>query len=172
MGNKAYKVVITGAFNAGKTEFVRSASAVPIVSTDRKVTDERADVKETTTVAMDYGQATVDGCLLHLYGTPGQERFDFMWDILAREMDGFLVLVDSTDRTSLTVARRILRHFKRRRRTKWLVVATKQDLRGAMSLEEVARRLRVPAANGVVACDPRKRARTHGVLKQLCGFLA
>jgi signal recognition particle receptor subunit beta len=51
------------------------------------------DGKEETTVAMDYGQVRMPEYTLHLYGTPGQARFEFMWPILSREMDGFIVLV-------------------------------------------------------------------------------
>ncbi len=141
-----------------------------MVSTDRKISDELAEVKEMTTVAMDYGQVTVDDCLLHLYGTPGQDRFDFMWDILSQEMDGLLLLVDSTDRSSLTVARRILRHL-RKRRIPPLVVATKQDLDGAMSPDDVAERLRLKPPAPVVPCDPRQKQSTHTVLHRLCEFL-
>ncbi len=163
---RAYKVVVTGAFNAGKSSFISTISEIPVVSTERRITDHLAEVKETTTVAMDYGQATVGGCLFHLYGTPGQERFDFMWDILSREMDGLLVLVDSTDRSSLTVARRILRRLTRRTRVPLLVVATKQDGRRALSLEEVAEALHIEPAT-VVPCDPRQKQSVQGVLRTL-----
>ncbi len=164
---KAYKIVITGSFNAGKSEFIRMASDIPVVSTDRKVTDGMAEVKDTTTVAMDYGQVTVAGRLFHLYGTPGQDRFDFMWDILAREMDGLVILVDGTDAGSISVARRLLRHFRRRNAVPVLVAVTKQDNAGAMTLEDVAGKLRIEPANLVISCDTRQKASTHEVLQYL-----
>ncbi|MBN1955503.1 MAG: ATP/GTP-binding protein [Anaerolineae bacterium] len=164
---KAFKIIVAGPFNAGKSEFIRTASDIPVVSTDRKITDELAVVKETTTVAMDYGHVTVAGDLFHLYGTPGQERFNFMWDILAREMDGLLVLVDSSDRFSLTVARRILRHFRRRSQAPMLVVATKQDKTGVMLPAEIAERLNIRPLVMVVPCDPRQKSSTRQVLQQL-----
>jgi len=162
---KAYKIVVTGPFNAGKSEFIRTGSDIPVVSTERRITDDLGDVKDTTTVAMDYGQVTIDGHLLHLYGTPGQERFDFMWDILSQEMNGLLVLVDSSDRPSLTPARRMLRRFRRISRAPTLVVATKQDERRALPVGEVADALGVEGP--VVACDPRQRASVHEVLQRL-----
>ena len=92
------KMVVTGPFSAGKTQFIQSVSEIEVVSTERKLThvQERA-VKETTTIAMDFGRITVDQDLvLYLFGTPGQKRFDFMWEILSEGMLGFVVVVDST----------------------------------------------------------------------------
>jgi small GTP-binding protein len=166
---KSCKVVITGAFNTGKSAFIRAASDIAVVSTEKRITDDLAEVKETTTVAMDYGQTTVGGYLFHLYGTPGQPRFDFMWDILARDVDALLVLVDSTDRSTLTLARQLLRRLARRR-TPYLVVATKQDGHRPMTPKEIAQALGV-AAQRVVACDPRQRASTHAVLAHLSQLL-
>jgi signal recognition particle receptor subunit beta len=68
------KMVVTGPFNAGKTEFIRSVSEIDVVSTERKISAEVERVKETTTVAMDFGRITVDQDLvLYLFGTPGQK---------------------------------------------------------------------------------------------------
>jgi len=166
---KSCKVVITGAFNTGKSAFIRAASDIAVVSTEKRITDHLSEVKETTTVAMDYGQTTVGGWLFHLYGTPGQPRFDFMWDILARDVDALLVLVDSTDRSTLTLARQLLRRLARRR-TPYLVVATKQDGHRPMTPKEIAQALGVTAQR-VVACDPRQRASTHAVLAHLSQLL-
>lgn len=141
---ETYKVVITGPFNVGKTEFVRTASDIPIVSTERRITDEHRSTKEETTVAMDYGHVKVGGDLFHLYGTPGQARFDFMWDILSREMDAFVLLVDSADRRTLMEAKRLMRvfqRFNRRRKVPYLVAANKQDKDGALSIGEIAKAL-------------------------------
>ena len=80
------KMVITGPFSSGKTEFIRSISEIEVVSTERGITPDTAESqqKDNTTVAMDFGRITVDDDLvLYLFGTPGQRRFDFMWEILA-----------------------------------------------------------------------------------------
>lgn len=166
----AYKVVIAGAFNTGKSTFINTASDIPVVHTDKRITDHLRNIKETTTVAMDYGQTTVEGHLFHLYGTPGQERFDFMWDILARDTDALLILVDSTDRSTLTFARQILRRLSRKR-IPYLIVATKQDGRLPMPLEEIASALRLKSSQHIIACDPRQRASTHAVLMHLASLL-
>jgi GTPase SAR1 family protein len=91
------KMVITGPFSSGKTEFIRSISEIEVVSTEREISSEaEKKQKDATTVAMDFGRITVDDDLvLYLFGTPGQRRFDFMWEILAEGMLGFVVMVDS-----------------------------------------------------------------------------
>ncbi|MGD1995457.1 MAG: ADP-ribosylation factor-like protein [Anaerolineae bacterium] len=169
--NRAYKIIITGAFNSGKSEFIRTVSDIPVVSTERPITSELDRVKEETTVAMDYGQVTVEGRLFHLFGTPGQTRFSFMRDILSQEMDGMLVLVDSSDPSSLNVTRRLLRRLRRRNQVPFLITATKQDSREAMSLEKIAAALRLEPPGLVVPCDARQRSSVEAVLKQLLDSL-
>ena len=91
------KMVVTGPFSAGKTEFVNTVSEIDVVSTERNISAEEERIKQRTTVAMDFGRITVDDSLvLFLFGTPGQKRFDFMWEILSEGMLGFIVMVDST----------------------------------------------------------------------------
>jgi uncharacterized protein len=97
------KVLIAGGFGVGKTTLVRSLSEIPPLLTEQAMTTasigiDDADAvpnKTTTTVAMDFGRITVDESLiLYLFGTPGQSRFWFMWDELAKGSVGAVVLVD------------------------------------------------------------------------------
>jgi len=91
------KIVVTGPFASGKTELIQSVSEIDVVSTERKISQEAERIKQQTTVAMDFGRITIDDeLILYLFGTPGQRRFDFMWEILSEGMLGFVVLVDST----------------------------------------------------------------------------
>lgn len=91
-----HKIVFTGPVGAGKTTAIGAISDIPVVSTEARATDETALRKPNTTVAMDYGLLHVgDGIKVHLYGTPGQERFSFMWDILARGSIGLVLLLDN-----------------------------------------------------------------------------
>ncbi len=91
-----YKIIFTGPVGAGKTTAIASISDAPPVTTDAKASDMTMLRKEQTTVAMDYGVIKLDnGDTLHLYGTPGQERFDFMWDILRKNGLGLMLLVDN-----------------------------------------------------------------------------
>jgi uncharacterized protein len=91
-----HKIIFTGPVGAGKTTAIRSLSDIPIVSTDEEASDMTANRKPQTTVAMDYGLLKLDGGeRIHLYGTPGQERFDFMWDILTEGGIGLVLLLDN-----------------------------------------------------------------------------
>ncbi|MBI3913776.1 MAG: ATP/GTP-binding protein [Chloroflexi bacterium] len=150
------KMVVTGPFNAGKTSFIGAVSEIPVVRTERKISDDTRAVKDSTTVAMDFGRITVDQDLvLYLFGTPGQKRFDFMWEILSEGMLGFVVLVDSARPETFREARSILDTFRGYSNTPFIVAANKQDdedawppddLRIAMSLDENVRVL--PCVSG------------------------
>lgn len=89
------KLVFAGPTGAGKTEAISQISETPPLNTDLSASDEVAQQKATTTVAMDFGELTLpDGQKLNLYGTPGQERFAHMWPILARGGLGLILLID------------------------------------------------------------------------------
>ena len=91
-----YKVLFTGPVGAGKTTAIRTISDNLPMMTDVSATDETKDRKPQTTVAMDYGVIRLGrNEVVHLYGTPGQERFDFMWEILQEGALGLVVLVDN-----------------------------------------------------------------------------
>jgi small GTP-binding protein len=151
---KAYKVVVTGPFNAGKTEFVRAASDIDIVTTERRISDSDVarDDKTETTVAMDYGQKRMEGAVFHLYGTPGQIRFDFMWPILSKEMHAFILIVDSTDQGSLMNAMQLTRLFRKRAKVPYIVVANKQDGASPLAPDEIRNLLALPETVPVVPC--------------------
>jgi uncharacterized protein len=90
------KIIFAGPVGSGKTTSISSVSDIMVVGTEAKASDEVALRKANTTVAMDYGVLNLDdGTKVHLYGTPGQSRFDFMWEILSVGAMGFVILIDS-----------------------------------------------------------------------------
>lgn len=96
-----YKVLFTGSVCSGKTTAIRSLSDIETVDTDARVSDSAIRRKKKTTIAMDYGVLDLsDTARLHLYGTPGQERFKFMWELmmsdLVHDAEGLVLLVDNT----------------------------------------------------------------------------
>jgi len=138
------KMVVTGPFSAGKTQFIRSISEIDVVSTERKISSESERVKDETTVAMDFGRITVDEELvLYLFGTPGQKRFDFMWEILSEGMLGFVVLIDSARPETFREAKRLLEVFRGYAPTPYVVAANKQDHEDAWSPEDLRIALKI-----------------------------
>lgn len=162
------KIVVTGPFNAGKTEFIRSVSEIDVVSTERKITAEAEKIKESTTVAMDFGRITIDQDLvLYLFGTPGQKRFDFMWEILSEGMLGFIVIIDSTRPETFREARRILETFRAYAPTPYVVAANKQDLPEAWDLEDMRVALRLDPKIKFLPCVAKTKGKVKNVLLEL-----
>jgi small GTP-binding protein len=163
------KMVITGPFSSGKTQFIRSISEIDVVSTDRKITSATERVKkEETTVAMDFGRITVDEDLvLYLFGTPGQKRFDFMWEILSEGMLGFIVLIDSSRPETFREARHILEIFRGYAPTPYVVAANKQDLTDAWEPEDLRIALRIDPRVKVAPCVAKDKESVKSVLLEL-----
>jgi hypothetical protein len=162
------KMVVTGPFNAGKTEFIRSVSEINVVSTERKISSDSERVKETTTVAMDFGRITVDEELvLYLFGTPGQKRFDFMWEILSEGMLGFVVMVDSTRPETFREARSILETFRAYAPTPYVVAANKQDAPDAWEMDDMRIALRLDPRTKLIRCVATQKESVKTVLLEL-----
>ncbi len=162
------KMVVTGPFNAGKTEFIRSVSEIDVVSTERRISSEAERVKDQTTVAMDFGRITVDDNLvLYLFGTPGQRRFDFMWEILSEGMLGFIVMVDSSRPETFREARNILETFRAYAPTPYVVAANKQDSREAWDLSDMRIALRLDPKVKFLPCVATDKEAVKKVLLEL-----
>ena len=162
------KMVVTGPFNSGKTAFIQSVSEIDVVSTERKISTEAERIKETTTVAMDFGRITVDDDLvLYLFGTPGQKRFDFMWEILSEGMLGFVVMVDSARPETFREARGILQTFRAYAPTPYVVAANKQDLDDAWEVEDLRIALGLDSKVKMLPCVANNREQVKAVLLEL-----
>jgi signal recognition particle receptor subunit beta len=130
------KLVVAGPVGAGKTTFIGSLSEMPVVETDELATE--AIGKERTTVALDYGKLILDGVPIHLFGTPGQSRFTFMWDVLVEGALGFVLLVAGNQPQDFPQARSVLEYLTSRHPVPFVVGVTRQDLPKVWAPEDVA----------------------------------
>jgi hypothetical protein len=162
------KMVVTGPFSAGKTQFIQSISEIDVVATEARISSEAERVKDQTTVAMDFGRITIDRDLvLYLFGTPGQRRFDFMWEILSEGMLGFIVIVDSTRPETFREARSILDTFRSYAATPYVVAANKQDGTDAWAPEDLRIALRIESGVKVLPCVAVEKESVKVVLLEL-----
>src|SRR5690625_3407458 len=162
---RTVKIVVTGPFDAGKSTLIRTISEITVLSTEREVTD--SDARGSTTVAMDFGRITVDDDIaLYLFGTRGQQRFEFMWDILAEGMLGYILLVDAQRAESIPEARRINDHFVALADVPSIVVINKLGEHEPMmrTIEHVRDQLALDPEVPVVIADAREREDVKRVL--------
>lgn len=107
------KILFTGSVGAGKSSAIGTISEIPVISTEAKATDQVAAQKATTTVAFDYGEFSLDdGQKIKLFGTPGQIRFSYMWDILQKNALGLIILVNNGSDSPLDELKMYLDYFK------------------------------------------------------------
>ena len=166
---QAVKMVVTGPFAAGKTEFIRAVSEIDVVATEQKISRaSESAVKDMTTVAMDFGRITVDDQLvLYLFGTPGQRRFDFMWEILSEGMLGFVVVVDSTKPETFREAKRILGSFEGFSEKPFIIAANKQDVEDAWEPGDIKIVLGLNSNVKVLPCVALDRESVKKILLEL-----
>mgnify|MGYP006272263771 CR=1 FL=1 len=104
------KILVTGAVGSGKTTLIRHLAAGEVVTTEAESTE--VTDKPTTTVALDYGQLNVADYAVHLYGTPGQARFEYMWETLSSGIDGMIVLVHAGHEDAERATRHVLQTIR------------------------------------------------------------
>jgi len=157
----AYKIIFTGPVGSGKSTAIKAISDMPVISTEQLATDHVKDRKETTTVALDYGMMKLgEGENIHLYGTPGQERFNFMWDILVDNAIGIIILVDNANTAPLDDLSFFLKTFEKFIDNSAIAVGiTRTDLGGDLVISDYHRILKSFGINPpVFEVDGRKKS--------------
>ncbi|MFD9353216.1 ATP/GTP-binding protein [Streptomyces sp. NPDC060031] len=172
----AVKVVIVGGFGVGKTTLVGAVSEIRPLTTEETMTqagvgvDDTAGVerKSSTTVAMDFGRISInEELVLYLFGTPGQQRFWFLWNGLFEGALGAVVLVDTR---RLEVSFDVIGRLEERG-VPFVVAVNSFPDAPEHSLEELRGALDLPAAVPLIACDARRRDSSRDVLMTLMRYL-
>ena len=167
-GGTAVKIVVTGPFAAGKTTMIRTISEITVLSTEKAVSDIEGSRKTDTTVAMDFGRITIDRDLvLYLFGTPGQDRFDFMWEILSEGMLGYVLLIDASRPESLNESVSILSAFRAMAHVPFVVGYNRSDSLDDLEEGRIRGALDIGHDVPIVPCDVTDRESVKGVLLAL-----
>ncbi|MGB7086424.1 MAG: ATP/GTP-binding protein [Phormidesmis sp.] len=139
------RLVVAGPVGAGKSTFIRAVSEIDVVDTDRPASDETALLKEKTTVGFDFGRLQFGpNTALHLYGTPGQDRFDFMWEELISKAHAYILLVPANRPATFRKAHLIYQFMSDRVALPMIVGLTHTDCEEVWSADNIAIALGFP----------------------------
>lgn len=170
MAHTDHKIIFTGPVGAGKTTAIASISDIEPIRTDEHASDMTQKRKSATTVAMDYGMIRLGPKeKVHLYGTPGQERFDFMWDILTKGGIGLVLLLDNTRPTPFEDMRFYIKAFKEFiDGTRLVIGVTQMDARPTPTIDEYVRQLaELDVSAPIFEIDARQRTDVSTLIEAL-----
>lgn len=170
------KVVVSGGFGVGKTTFVEAISEIAPLRTEAKMTTAAVDFddatfvreKTSTTVAMDFGKITVEaGLVLYVFGTPGQDRFGFMWKDITEGALGAMILVDTRRLDECFPA---IDYFERRK-VPFIIAMNQFDGAPAHREDDIREALDLPISVPIVRTDARHAAAASDTLVRLLGHI-
>ena len=165
-----YKIVFAGPVGAGKTTAIQTLSDIEIVRTEAMASDDVKRLKNTTTIAMDYGLMKLPcGDQVRLYGTPGQKRFDFMWDILTEDALGLVLMLRASAPDPMADLRAYVHEFRDFiYRTSLVVGITHADTDGGQTRRLMVAELeKMGLAPCVMEADARQRAQVGRLVHTL-----
>jgi uncharacterized protein len=154
-------LVVTGTVGVGKTTFIQTVRNL-VVHNQRQTTDDQDAISSSTTVSMDFETLQFDQEMtLHLYGTPGHVRFDFMWQISIERAHAYVLLIAAHRPSEIHQARRMMNFMNRQAEIPMLMGITHNDCEGAWRTEDIALALgyaHVSQHPPIVPIDPHNRA--------------
>ncbi len=166
-----YKIIITGPVGAGKTTAINSLTDQKALKTDAPVSDlTTSQRKQTTTVALDYGVIKLNNeDVAHVYGTPGQERFDFMWEIISEGAHGLVLLLDNCRNYPFRDLKYYTSHFRDLvDEVPFVIGITRSDIKSEPSIENYQtwlKELNIDA--DVMMVDARNKEHIHRLVNSL-----
>ncbi len=158
------KILITGPVFSGKTTLVQTLSETDVVETDEIATEDIG--KATTTIVLDFGSLTLNDQHIYLFGTPGQDRFDFVWNELSKGSLGMILMVAADKSYDYPYARKILTMVSSQHPMPFMLGVTRLDVEGAWSLERVAEYFLL-GTDDVVGLDARDEESAKTALREL-----
>jgi len=176
-----WNILFMGPVGAGKTQAIRSISDIEVLNTDEQATDDTRFMKSHTTVSMDVGALHLVGSdKLRLYGAPGQDRFDFMWDILLEQSKGVVLILNHSNPDPLADLDHYLKALEERlltRRVPMVIGITHTDLKPQRSLSQYQDHLLRRGCKAsdtlppVLEMDARNKRHVHAILVAMTALL-
>ena len=163
------KILVAGPVGSGKSTFVRTLSDTPFVDTDVAASEDIG--KFATTVGIDFGTMDIDDVRILLFGVPGQERFDFMWEVTCNGAHALVLLIAADRPACFIQAKKTLRFLQQFIEVPTIVGLTRSDIGEDWSAEEVGAYLNIPS-DCIVKVDARSRDSAMETLRVLFEYVA